>query len=198
MHDDRNKRRDAILRAGIVAIAFLLVAFALQFAPNAATAQGTQMVAFVGARVITGDGRTAFENGTLLVRAGKIVQVGASDSVKVPKDAMRVDLAGKTVMPMLEELHIHAGYMKNGVTGSECGSDSKGIPGGHVSKDFYSRENVLDELRRFRYYGIGAVQSLGADRNNNTELTIRNEQRSGKLSDPDALALLFTAGKMES
>jgi imidazolonepropionase-like amidohydrolase len=191
MRDEWIAKRNLALRLTVLATLFLLVTIAMQVLLTTAPAQAPQVVAFVGERVITGDGTTDIEKGVVLVRAGKILQVGSSDAVKVPKNAMQVDLSGKTIMPMIEELHIHAGYMKNGATDPNK-PDGKGVKGGHVSKDYYSRDNILDELRRFRYYGIGAVQSLGADRNN-TEITIRNDQRAGKLKDP-SLAILFTAG----
>ena len=190
MRDFMIPRRNAILRASLLALVFLLATILAQFAPRIASAQTVQVLAFVGARVIPGDGSAAIENATFIVRAGKIVQVGTQDSVKVPKGAKHIDLTGKTVMPMLEELHIHAGYMKNGATDPNV-KDEMGVVGGHVSKAYYSRENIIDELRRYRYYGVGVVQSLGTDRNG-LELQIRNEQRSGKLKD-DTLALLYTS-----
>jgi imidazolonepropionase-like amidohydrolase len=182
--------RDAAVRVSVLAIVFLCATVLMQSAPAVAPAQEPQVLAFVGGRVIPGDGSAPIENAAFIVRSGKITQVGTKGSVKVPKEAMQVDLSGKTVIPMIEELHVHIGYMKNGATDPNV-KDGMGVLGGHVSKDYYTRENVLDELRRFRYYGVGAVQSLGTDRND-LELEIRNEQRSGKLKD-DTLALLFTA-----
>ena len=190
MRDFRIPRRNAILRAALLALMFLPATILTQFALRIASAQTAQVLAFVGARVIPGYGSAAIENATFIVRAGKIVQVGTQDSVKVPNGAKRIDLTGKTVMPMLEELHIHAGYMKSGATDPAV-KDEMGVVGGHVSKAYYSRENIIDELGRYRYYGVGVVQSLGTDRNG-LELQIRNEQRSGKLKD-DTLALLYTS-----
>jgi imidazolonepropionase-like amidohydrolase len=78
---------------------------------------------------------------------------------------------------MLVNVHGHIGYMKGATTG----------------KEHYSRENVLDHLRRSAYYGVGAFQSLGTERDG-LELQIRDEQRAGTLSAPD-LALLLTANQ---
>ena len=78
-------------------------------------------------------------------------------------------------MPMIVNVHGHVGYMKGATTG----------------KEHFSRENVLDHLRRYLYYGVGAIQSLGTDRDG-VEMAIRDEQRAGTLKDP-GLALLFTA-----
>src|SRR5258706_16021651 len=65
-----------------------------------AGAQG--VTAYEGSRVIVGDGRV-LDNTTLVVSGTKIAQVGGS----VPAGASRVNLAGKTVMPMLIDTHTH-------------------------------------------------------------------------------------------
>ncbi len=179
-----------IVRASMLAIAVLGAVLLIACPIAVWSAQTPEVQALVGARVIPGDGSGPIENATVIIRAGKIAEVGPKGLVKVPKGALQADVTGKTLIPMLEELHIHAGYMKNGVTDPNV-KDGAGVMGGHVSKEYYSRENIIDELRRYRYYGVGAVQSLGTDRNN-VELQIRDEQRSGKLKDP-TMALLFTA-----
>jgi imidazolonepropionase-like amidohydrolase len=180
-----------IRRAGLAAAALFLAAVCVKVLPQTVSTQGSDVVAFVGARLISGDGSAPIENATFIVRSGKIVQVGTKNAVKLPRGATQVNLAGKTVIPMLVDVHVHAGYLKNGPTDPQV-KDGKDLLGGHVSRENYSRESIIDELRRYRYYGIGAVQSLGAERHD-IELQIRNDQRSGKLNDP-TLALLFTAG----
>lgn len=55
-----------------------------------------QTVAITGGRVFTVSGQP-IENGTVLVRDGRIVQVGAN--VSIPSDARRIDAAGKWVTP---------------------------------------------------------------------------------------------------
>jgi imidazolonepropionase-like amidohydrolase len=131
---------------------------------------------FHGARLITGDGRTVVENGGILVDDGVITAIGPQSPLAVPVEAVRVDLTGKTVMPTIVNPHGHIGYLKDAT----------------VSKDNYSRENVLDHLHRLAYYGISVFQSLGTDRDD-VEITLRNQQRSGELDDPE-LPQFFTAG----
>ena len=67
-----------------------------------AHAQSTH--AFTNARIIPISG-PVIEKGTLVVRDGKIVAVGAS--VPVPAGAETHDLAGKTIMPGLVDTHSH-------------------------------------------------------------------------------------------
>jgi imidazolonepropionase-like amidohydrolase len=130
---------------------------------------------FYGARLIVGDGSDAIDNAGLLVRNGLIVEAGPIADITVPAGTDLVDLAGTTIMPTIVNPHIHAGYLKGASTDAAN----------------FSRENVLDHLRRFVYYGVSVVQSLGTDRDD-VEIAIRDEQRSGALHDPE-LALLLSA-----
>jgi imidazolonepropionase-like amidohydrolase len=163
-------------RAIAGAAAVLLAASALGGSTSQdGTARGSSLVLYEGARVITGDGSPPIEDGALLVRGATIERVGVRSAVKAPTGARHVDLRGKTVMPLIMDVHGHIGYLKDGVT----------------DKANYSRENVLDHLRRYMYYGVGAIQSLGTDRDG-IELQIRDEQRNGTLKEP-GLAQLLTA-----
>lgn len=76
-------------------------------AGTTAAAQSTA-VAFTNARLIPVAG-AEIARGTLVVRDGKIVAVGAAGQVAVPPDAEQVDLAGKVVMPGLVDTHSHVG-----------------------------------------------------------------------------------------
>ena len=64
-------------------------------------------VAFVGGRIITMRGDVVIENGTVVVRGDRIVAAGPRDSVTVPADAKVYDVAGKTIMPGLIDVHWH-------------------------------------------------------------------------------------------
>ena len=73
-----------------------VTAAALLFGASAAS--NAQTVAITGGKVYPVSG-PAIENGTVLIRDGKIVAVGAS--VAVPNDATRIDATGKWVTPGL-------------------------------------------------------------------------------------------------
>ena len=106
-----------------------------------------QVTAYEGARLIVGDG-TVVENGTLVVQGDKIVQAGAG--VQAPAGATRVNLAGKTVMPMIIDTHVHLSP---------------------------TRERLVLDLKRRAYYGVSAAMSMGAD--NYELLPIRGETIPG-------------------
>lgn len=132
-----------------------------------------EVFVLTGARLIVGDG-TVIDDGAVLVRDGRIAAVGPAAAVTVPPDADRLDVAGKTIMPTIVNPHGHIGYMRHGV----------------ADRANYSRDNVIDHLRRLAYYGVSVFQSLGTDRED-TELRLRDEQRAGRLSGD--LALLLSA-----
>ncbi|MEO8449702.1 MAG: amidohydrolase family protein, partial [Gemmatimonadota bacterium] len=63
--------------------------------------------AFVDVNVVPMDRDRVLEHQTVLVRAGRIVAVGPTASVKVPGSATRIDGAGKYLIPGLGEMHAH-------------------------------------------------------------------------------------------
>ena len=78
--------------------------FLLSLAP---AAQQSQTTVFVGVNVLPMDRNTVLRDQTVVVGDGKIVEIGPSRSVKAPGDAVRVDGAGKFLMPALAEMHAH-------------------------------------------------------------------------------------------
>jgi imidazolonepropionase-like amidohydrolase len=101
---------------------------------------------YEGARLITGSG-VVIENAAFAVENGRFTQVGRRGELQLPPGAVRVDLAGKTVMPTLVDLHGHIGFQD--------------IPAGTMSKETFTRDNLVDHLRRLAFAGVGAVVSIG-------------------------------------
>jgi len=128
--------------AGIAAIVGLV---ALPGVPVGA--QNVQARAFVGGRLIDGDGRVLAPRGVLVVRNGRIDAVGAAGATAVPKDAEVVDLAGRTLMPGLVNAHGHV-------------ADTSGLESG---AQFYTETNLVRQLRTYASYGVTSVVSLGGD-----------------------------------
>ncbi|MBL8265376.1 MAG: PD40 domain-containing protein [Steroidobacter sp.] len=67
--------------------------------------QGT--IAFTNARLITMRGEEVIERGSLVVTDNRIVAVGPSDQVDIPRAAKVIDASGKTLMPGLIDMHGH-------------------------------------------------------------------------------------------
>jgi len=125
-----------------------MIAGGLFFGP-ATLASAQSVTAYEGARLIVGDGRV-IDNATLVVEGTRIAQVGRPADVRVPDGAKRVDLAGKTVMPMIVDTHTHLST---------------------------NRDGLIRDLKRRAYFGVSAALSLGQD--GFDLLGVRNEIMSG-------------------
>jgi imidazolonepropionase-like amidohydrolase len=104
--------------------------------PTLGQAPATGVTAFVGARLIVGDGRAPIENSVILVNGTRFQQAGTVGQVQIPAGARNVSLAGKTVMPTIIDTH------------------------NHLSQ---TREALIDDLKRRAFYGVSAAQSMGQD-----------------------------------
>ncbi|HET8676711.1 MAG TPA: amidohydrolase family protein, partial [Blastocatellia bacterium] len=72
------------------------------------TARPRGLVALVNARIITMKGDEVIERGSILIEGNHIRAVGAG--VDIPAAARRIDMAGKTIMPGIVDVHAHMGY----------------------------------------------------------------------------------------
>jgi imidazolonepropionase-like amidohydrolase len=72
-------------------------------------------IALVGARIITSAGSQVIEDGTIVVENNRITAIGPSSSVRAPAGARRIDLAGKTIMPGIVDVHGHVGGEGDGI-----------------------------------------------------------------------------------
>ena len=88
-------------RHGIAAIVAAVVALGLSVRGQ------TPVLALVGVHVIPMDKERVVERQTLIIRDGRIVEMGPVGSVKPPSGAQIVNAAGKYVMPSLGEMHGH-------------------------------------------------------------------------------------------
>jgi imidazolonepropionase-like amidohydrolase len=68
-------------------------------------AVSAQSVAFVGVNVIPMDRERVLENQTVLVKNGVIAEIGRS--VKIPREAVRIEARGKYLIPGLVDMHTH-------------------------------------------------------------------------------------------
>jgi imidazolonepropionase-like amidohydrolase len=73
-------------------------------------------VAFTNARLITMKGDEVIENGTIIVNRNRIVAVDPAGQVTVPAGAKVIDVAGKTIMPGIVDVHAHMGTSRTGMS----------------------------------------------------------------------------------
>jgi len=98
-----------------------------------ASPASAQVVSYEGARVIVGDGNV-LDTATIVVDNARIIAVGPY--VAAPAGARRVNLAGKTVMPMIIDTHVHLSTTK---------------------------DKLVNDLKRRAYFGVSAALSMGTD-----------------------------------
>ena len=151
----------------------LSFAAALLLGANAA-ANSQPVTVFEGVQLINGDGSVT-ENAAFVVQGNRFIAAGRRAHVPVPAGAARVDLTGKTVIPALIDAHSHIGYMHNLTSGPQN----------------YTRENILDHMHKFAYFGVAASMAMGSDFGD-LPFRLRDETRAGK--HPHA-ARFLTAGR---
>jgi imidazolonepropionase-like amidohydrolase/ABC-type multidrug transport system permease subunit len=128
-----------------------------------------------GARIFVGDGKV-IENGSVLVRGGKIAEVYDGDGPD-PKTlkAETVEAAGKTILPGLIDVHIHLG-----------------APGGlypDMSK-YDAEKSMKRDLASYLYSGVTTVRSVGDGLD--SAVRVRAAASSGEILGAD----LYTCGPM--
>ena len=60
-----------------------------------------------GARIITMRGSEVIDNGTVVIKDGRIADIGPLDTVDIPADAKVIDVEGKTIVPGFIDMHAH-------------------------------------------------------------------------------------------
>jgi imidazolonepropionase-like amidohydrolase len=116
---------------------------------------------FEGARLIIGDKSPVIENSAFLVEGDSFTWVGKKGERQPPANVTRVDLTGKTVIPALIDGHNHIGLVNE-----KDGSNTKAN---------YNRENLVDQLQRYVYYGTAAAMSMGLEADQELAYKLRDE-----------------------
>lgn len=63
--------------------------------------------AIIGATLIDGTGAPPIENAVIMIRDGRIVSVGPGETTAILPGYRRLNLAGKTIVPGLWDMHVH-------------------------------------------------------------------------------------------
>lgn len=143
----------------LLAAASIAAVAACYSPPASQTAESSRATLFEGARLVTGDGSAPIDDSAFLVENGQFTRVGRRGELPLPPGASRVDLTGKTVMPTMVDLHGHLGFQN--------------VPAATMSKEMFTRENLVDHLQRLAYHGIGAVVDIA-------DLVDRSDLRGGR------------------
>ncbi len=96
--------RDEVMKAAKVAdLKPVVTSFALTVPRDRAKG----LLALRNARLLTMKGSQVIEHGDVLIEDGRIVKVGERGSFAIPAAARQFDLAGKTIMPGIVDIHAH-------------------------------------------------------------------------------------------
>jgi imidazolonepropionase-like amidohydrolase len=150
-------------RAGL-SLLLVFMTCAVGTAQVARTGGDPNTFAFVGVTVVPMDRERVVENQTVVVRAGRIVEVGPAGKTKVPAGAAQIDGRGKFLMPGLADMHAHL------------------YPGEGAANDL-----AAQQLSLYLANGVTTVRNMiGAP----AHLVLRDRVREGKLLGPT----IVTAG----
>ena len=94
-------------RGLVVLVALLGAACAGVQRPGPQPPSATPVVAFVHATIIPMDTERVVADQTVLTAGGRILEIGPSRSVKVPRTALRIDATGRYLLPALSDMHVH-------------------------------------------------------------------------------------------
>jgi imidazolonepropionase-like amidohydrolase len=139
-----------------------ILVLAAAYLPTLASAPAQRSAMwFEGARLIIGDKSPVIESSAFLVEGDSFTWVGKKGERQPPANATRVDLTGKTVIPALIDGHNHIGLVNE-----KDGSNTKAN---------YNRENLIDQLQRYAYYGTAATMSMGLEADQELAYKLRDE-----------------------
>jgi imidazolonepropionase-like amidohydrolase len=95
------------------------------------------VIALTGVRVVDGTGAAPRDGQTILIRDGRIAEVGPTGSVTIPAGAEVMELTGHTVIPGLVGMHNHTFYTTAEPQGPALRERSAALPGerGHDGAD---------------------------------------------------------------
>ena len=135
-------------------------------------AAGKDVVFVSVSHFIPGDG-PAVDDAVMTIEDGVITKVGKKDEFYAPKGALRFELEGLTIAPLLINLHAYPGLGNLDTFGAKN----------------YKRESLSADLNRYGYYGVGAVLAGGDSDGLANE--VRDEIKEGKSTG----ARLYSSGR---
>ncbi|RFS26554.1 amidohydrolase [Chitinophaga silvatica] len=134
----------------------------LSFSPNKDV-----LLLLKDATIIDGNGGKPLLHTDILIKNDQIIDIGPN--IKAV-DARVINCNGKTIMPAIISAHVHLGMIG--------------------PKPAYTRENILNQLKKYTDYGITNVLVMGTDEPMLFESGLRDSSINGQLPG----ARIFTAG----
>jgi len=146
-------------------IFFLIFLFSLALSlSHSQDKQKETVIALVGGTLIDGTGTSPTPNTTVLIKGQKIEAVGPANKIKIPKDAKKIDVSGKWILPGFIDLHIHLTYPYDNMqyftdTDSLCTLRSLDIMNKYLRSGITSVRDVGSPIEPMQ--ALNAAASLG-------------------------------------
>ena len=145
--------------------------------------------AFINANIVK-DAKTTFRNGTLIIKKGKIEQVGIN--LPLPKEAVVIDCKGKFIYPSFIDLYTDYGVPSNQPASrsfrepSQMLSNTKGAYGWNqalksefsMGKSFTVNDSKAKELRNIGFGTVLTHQMDGISRGTGALVTLAKEKEN--------------------
>lgn len=144
------------------------------------------VIAFTDARVIDGTGAPAKEKQTLVIRDGRITKIGKDGKVTIPKEAKRISLKGKSLLPGWVMTHEHLYYLhRPGAVEDKSPSYSQDYWYGRGANGFrIATPQPISYPRLYLAHGVTSARTAGS-RFVAEDLRIRDAIDSGIQVGPD-------------
>lgn len=198
-------------------IRFILVSFLLgslifaqaqeTFITNGTRNKIQNYYAFKNATIFV-DYQTKIENGVLIIKEGKVVEVGTTSAVKIPANAVVYDLKGKFIYPSLIDIYTDYGMPKVEKDGKsrfsqQFETEKKGAynwnqavhPEVESGQLFTVEDKKAEELRKLGFGTVLTHQQDGIVRGTSALVTLANDQANQvMINDKVASHLSFNKG----
>jgi imidazolonepropionase-like amidohydrolase len=93
--------------AGLILAILVSALNPAQAGPGRSGKPETPVIALTGGLLIDGNGGAPIPSAVVLIQGRKILQAGPAAAVRIPENAERIDIRGKTVLPGFIDCHVH-------------------------------------------------------------------------------------------
>ncbi len=120
------------------------------------------MLALINAILIDGTGAAPLADAVIVIRSGRIFNVGARAAVQIPEGAQIIDVQGATILPGFFNAHVHRGYSEQNLQAwAQAGVTTvRDLATSPVVDTFAIRNTLLKDHRNARLIAAGPMLTV--------------------------------------